>query len=249
MTPRTMPYRYVDEAAEAPALGAQLDLIYRARVARAAAGAVLGLVAAFVIGSALFNRDSSAQRDALPLQLLLAAWPLALLTYALARAAGRLSALVAPAVETTAARTEQRLYHVEVASIALPLVGLAFAAPLTLHAGVAALFGNTSGFGAWMALSGMIVGHAHLALALHGWFFARALHRTPANVPLQDGQGAAGAMILLGLCGTVPGVVLLAIPPLLVLVTGTLFVPLAYLAARRTMERERADVARALRAS
>ena len=222
--------------------------IYHARFARSLAGAVLTVLATTALAwSITFDRSTWTESDYGPAALLLVSWPVALGTYLLARALLR-ATRVARRLDIVLA--ERSLFGLEVASIALPLAGIAFAAPLTLHAAVGALKGDLNGFVEWMKFSAIIVGHAHLALAAHGWMFARELHRKPSTdeqISVRVERSWLGGLAVM--CGIVPGVVLIGIPPLLVLVTGVVFVPVSYFVLKTIFANERATIRKAFAAA
>lgn len=236
-----------------------VDEVRVRRLARIAAGAVLvcggGAIAAVFL-AALVTRTTAGGTwwlDAPPAEsmpaVLYTTWGLACAVYGLAR----LGLRVAPAsraepdadVFAELARLESprgasAVAALETASVALPLAGLALTAPLAIHALVAWVTTRGEGFHAWMSLSVMLVGHAHLALALCAALFARKLRGTP-GVLIAEGTGRAGwrALGVAALVAAVPGIVLLAVPPVLVFVTGALFVPASFAAAGRCVVRER----------
>jgi hypothetical protein len=123
------------------------------------------------------------------------------------------------------------------ASYVMPLVGIALVGPLLLHLMVATLLSGSTvvfgGFGEWMTLSAIFVGHAHLGFA---WLLSRHVNalmgdRLPEHATLR----MIGAVTLIA---ALPGVVLVGLPPLLTAVTGaSLAIPmLAW--ARRTWAHE-----------
>src|SRR5260370_38098921 len=82
------------------------------------------------------------------------------------------------------------------------------------------------GYDEWIRVSVLIVGNAHIALAVCAFLFARRLHRSS----LEEMHCRFHALWLKALGITVlvsaaPGVLLLAIPPVLTFVTGIAFVP------------------------
>jgi hypothetical protein len=223
-----------------------LARIYRARFARGLAGVVLATLAIASMAWALtLDRSVANEMEHGPAALLLMSWPAAIASYLFARVflaaadAGR---------EHRVTVAERSLFSMETASIALPLAGIAFAAPLTLHAGVAVLDGELRGFADWMRISAVLVGHAHLALAGHGLLFARTLHRARSGEESQRVRverswlGGLGVAVM---CGIVPGIVLIGIPPVLVLVTGVVFIPASYMTLQIIFAHERAVVRRA----
>ncbi|MEM1030916.1 MAG: hypothetical protein AAGN82_11235 [Myxococcota bacterium] len=129
-------------------------------------------------------------------------------------------------------------------SVTLPVVAVALLGPLTLHLpfviDMADLdaFGPSflEDFGTWVLLSSAIVGHAHLV-------FAIACYRQA--VRLIDGaisptRAAVVAVMWAVLAAAIPGIVLLALPPILTLVTGAVLGPVVFTRAQRTLDQERA---------
>jgi hypothetical protein len=136
-------------------------------------------------------------------------------------------------------------------SAALPMAAISLLAPLTLHGmvwfGLARTTEAGSGledFGSWIALSVIIVGHAHLALLVCAVRWAWRLRRVDTfELRASGGKGWGTALLVSAGIACLPGVVLLAIPPILVAVTGLAFVPLMYHLMARTIERERTALA------
>jgi hypothetical protein len=137
----------------------------------------------------------------------------------------------------------------ERASVALPLAATAMLAPLTLHGLVYGVLCAPSGslsassasdFGTWIALSALIVGHAHLAVLIGSVRWAHRLRATP-TAALGQGLHKPWGMTLLVAIGVacIPGIVLLGIPPVLVAVTGIAFLPATFGLAARTIVSER----------
>lgn len=121
-------------------------------------------------------------------------------------------------------------------ALVLPLVAASLLAPLSIHGGVSVLLGCGPGhltFDDWVVASLIIVGHAHVVLAvLAGRDGAR----------LADGHAISARRTLLWTSVTagVPGVLLYAIPPALTALTGAVLIPTLYAWARRTLMSERA---------
>jgi hypothetical protein len=141
----------------------------------------------------------------------------------------------------------------EVAAAALPLVAVSLLAPLTLHLLVALLFAVsiggasgatevTHGFGAtWMFLSALLVGHAHVTLAIASALWAKSFaRRQAADVCLSAGRAAAKALWITIGVSCLPGIALFGIPPILVAVTGVAFVPRAFRMTAERLARDRA---------
>jgi hypothetical protein len=194
--------------------------------------------------------------------LLLGTWPAALVAGVVGVVVARLSTSVLldapvtisgdPAKDLARLEADDPLCNLrrlasrwEFASAALPLAALSLAAPLTIHWFVAELLGiGTLGptareFGKWIAMSALIVGHAHLALLLMAVRWAWTL-RTCETLALRS-AGSRWVRALLCAVGVaaVPGIVLLAIPPVLVALTGLVFIPAMYALTARRVERER----------
>ncbi len=120
-----------------------------------------------------------------------------------------------------------RVRRLRRASLGLPLAAASLLGPLTLHYPFAAL-GDASArdFGQWIVASGIIVGLAHLTLVgMSLRYVGRLLAAEESGEPLalRSEWGFALAMVVLASC--LPGVVLLAIPPVLTAVTGVVLVP------------------------
>jgi hypothetical protein len=254
------------QAREWPAREAARRVAAR-RIARAVGGA-----AAFLFGTAAFgcaiaacaSGSWSGQRlSGLLTPLLLSAWPAALVAWAVTRlSAGaaiarrvhapiRLTGVAGDdllrlqsedslaAARTLAARWER-------AGAALPLAALSIVAPLSLHFLVWCLLDPRplESFGSWIGISVVVVGHAHVALCVCAVLWARALSRRE-TIALGDGLRRSWVKALLTTVGvaSLPGLLLVGIPPLLVAVTGLVFVPAMYAATVRCMRRERLDLA------
>ena len=124
-----------------------------------------------------------------------------------------------------------RAHRLERLSFQLPLVALALVAPLSIHFVVGMLFFDVSfaGFGNWILTSAALVGHAHLILALFGVFHVvRVQRELDAGVHVSGASRGMVALVWTVGASAIPGLVLLCIPPLLVALTGLLFVPWAF---------------------
>ncbi len=140
----------------------------------------------------------------------------------------------------------------ERASIALPLAAVAMLAPLTLHGFVWGMLSwpsmsssssPLSDYGEWIALSALIVGHAHLAVLIGSVRWAFRLRETPTVRVRHDLHKHWGVTLLVAMgVACVPGIVLLGIPPLLVGITGLAFLPAAYGLAARAVVNERFEL-------
>jgi hypothetical protein len=137
----------------------------------------------------------------------------------------------------------------ERASVAWPLAAVSILAPLTIH-GIAWSFFNLptgeistrslADFGVWISLSALIVGHAHIAVLVGAVRWACRLRATPTQYLRLDLHKHWGPTLLIAVgIACIPGIVLLGIPPLLVAVTGVVFLPLTFARAARVVSDER----------
>ena len=232
------------------------------RVGRTYGGAVGALFGLASLGVGLAAFANSPWSDRIPMErgamaLLLLGWPVAVLV---ALAAAGVARAVFPAqtrvvltghpeldlavLQARDPLTDARAIATrwERPSLALPLAAVAMLSPLTLHVfAMAVLSGQSSpDFGGWIGISALLVGHAHLALVAMCVRWTGKLRVAP-TATLRTGLTGAWLSTLTVTVGAacVPGVVLVAVPPLLVAVTGLLFVPLAYHLTARTLQRER----------
>jgi hypothetical protein len=96
----------------------------------------------------------------------------------------------------------------------------------------------------WIALSLLIVGHAHVALAV---FYARfaskaqRLHDTTLAAGRSRGEWSIYGWVVL--ISAIPGVVCMGLPPILTAVTALFFHPFLYRGMTRTILEERAALA------
>lgn len=134
----------------------------------------------------------------------------------------------------------------ERASASLPLLGMALLAPLSIHFVVAlALSGGhlerwIEGFDAWISMSAAIAGFAHLVLAILAIRFGSKIgEKSTEELDAHPAQEGWSAVKITALASLVPGVVLYLVPPILISLTGLLFVPLSYAAVTRALVRER----------
>lgn len=236
------------------------------RIARAAAGATGLLLGAgtFVCAIAALEHGlwSKGRESGLLTALLLSAWPAALATWGLTRAMAG-AALgrrvhAPPMLTGDAGEDLLRLQREdslgvaraiaarwEWAGAALPLAALSMVAPLSLHFLVRCLFAtpHVEDFDGWIEVSVVLVGHAHVALSLCAVLWARGLSRRH-TASLADGlQGSMLKALFIAVgVACLPGILLMFVPPLMVLVTGLVFIPAMYAATVRCMERERIEL-------
>jgi hypothetical protein len=121
-------------------------------------------------------------------------------------------------------------------SVAWPLTGLALATPMLLHFCASPFFGGPNGFLGWLALSGVIAGPAHLALVWCSRRYARRIGWVPLDRLRGSGLAALGITTLVS---AVPFAALFLIPPLIVFLTGLVFVPVSFAGFARLVESER----------
>jgi hypothetical protein len=138
-----------------------------------------------------------------------------------------------------------------VLSLVLPAVAISLLTPLTLHLGFEALTNQGSAdvlfrrFDEWIVMSMIVVGHAHVALAALAGRFGFQVARMPLEQLAVDETRGFKALLWTILVSAVPGIVLFAIPPLLVAVTGVAFVPFLFIATRRIALAERTALSEA----
>ena len=252
-----------DVADESPAL-----LAAERRIARSAAGlaATLGGVALFVSAFLSFRRldifpygPAGATHIWLTAELL-GAGARSIATYALSRPLAQLylrRVVTRPLLRTGDAvvdlanlvtvgprrrlvRFASRLEHM---SILMPLVGMSLLLPLTIHAGVALMTGSLGTYDRWIVASALLVGHAHLVLCLCCWSYARRVRSSTADELARRGhRDWARALGFTTLAAAVPGLLLLAVPPVLTAVTGVFFIPFMYGHLRSHVIEERASL-------
>lgn len=135
-----------------------------------------------------------------------------------------------------------RSHRLERASLALPLCAFTLLAPLSLHLlfGVVFLEPTFHQFDNWIAISLMLVGHAHLTLMILAILHVVRLGRElDWGLPVGGAPRGLRALAWTTLASAVPGIFLLAIPPLLVFITGLAFVPWVFAWASRRARTER----------
>jgi hypothetical protein len=140
----------------------------------------------------------------------------------------------------------------EKASVALPMAGISLLAPLGIHLGIWSLTQGTElggsrwleGFDWWIGVSLMLVGVAHATLAILCCVFAGKVSRASlvflkSKSPM-SGWGVLGWTVL---ASCLPGLIAFAIPVVVVLVTGLLFIPWMFGSMHRTVVDERIALA------
>jgi hypothetical protein len=239
------------------------------RIGRALGGATGVFVASamFLVALLSFFLDDEEPRACVAATvLLLGAWPVACVVGALGCALAqpilsrraRVSMSGDPAADLARLEASDPLRAAcdvamrwERRSTALPLAALSLLTPLTLHAIVLAVMASTplgeptggrylEDVGRWIGVSVLIVGHAHVALLVCAVRWTARLRALPTSELRWRGIPSWGRALLVSTgVACVPGLLLLAIPPTVVLVTGALFVPLMYGWTSRILERER----------
>jgi hypothetical protein len=147
------------------------------------------------------------------------------------------------------AKLEASAAKLEVASVALPIAGITCLMPLLLHWLFLNCFGRetNSGFAEWIRISLVIVGHAHVALALCGYFFAKklkAMHLDELATMKIHREWTKAWLITIGV-SCLPGIILILVPPILVAITAIAFVPFMWTLLHRSVVQERCRFAAA----
>lgn len=147
-------------------------------------------------------------------------------------------------LEITLAGTEslRRVSRLEAASFVLPIAALSLLAPLSVHlaVGLALIGTDLQDFNAWVLISLLLVGHAHVCLLV-----LSVLHVFKVRNELDRGTRVIGAtrglwaLVWTVAASSVPGVVFLCIPSLLVALTGLVFVPWMFAWVSRRAQWER----------
>lgn len=237
------------------------------RVGRAVGGFVATVLggSALLVGLASWLSSGAEESYAhqVATTLLLATWPIGILAAVFGRVVARsilrrgadepirftgdlakdLARLDADEPLAAMRRTAERW---ERAAAAWPLAALSLVTPLTIHLIVASIPNAAhdaslmKDFGTWIALSVVLVGHSHLAVLVGSVRWARSLRERPTEL-LTVGLSRSWGVTLLVAVGLacLPGIVLVGIPPILVAITGLLFVPAMFVVTARCMQRER----------
>lgn len=204
-----------------------MSQIFARRAGRIAFGLVLLVGVASLAAAAwsgLFGADSATRFGAVRVVGL--TWLLAILAGAVVRAiAARLR--WRPAAEAPFAE-----------SVMVPTAGIALLLPITLHLPVVVLLADAGAFDFWVIASLWVTGLAHLVFA--GLCALRA-HQLVAGRPAVAPRTIYAATLI---TSCVPGVLLWAIPPLLVAITALPFAPMLH-AMQHLVDRERAEISAA----
>jgi hypothetical protein len=233
--------------------------VYAARTGRVWAG-VAGIAgAAGVVTMTALRFLGPHTRGVSPTLVLLLSWPAMVSAYIAGAlgAAHRAKRALVPAetgdLHADLARLEQGWSVEEVralanrwpwASTALPMMAVAFLAPLSLHAIAATFMGALDKFDEWIALSIGIVGHAHVALAIfYAAFGSRARWLDDATLAAQPSPGPWAVYGWVVLVSAIPGILFMLLPPIITAVTALFFHPFLYRGMIRTLLKERAALA------
>lgn len=253
--------------------------VARTAAGKAAVGSVivLGMVAVHVLVISIADPMQRPRLDGRLTVVLLSAWVVVAAAYAAGRLLGArafrrevarpldLTGDVHADVERLRAAEPLRavrdlVERGETASVAYPLMGLALLVPLTLHFGVYMAAELLRGsrleraifeFDGWIAVSMILVGHAHLVLVYLARRYAQRLgalsNEQIERSPPPGGMSALGYTIGASLLGGVIGLFISPIGGLvgmlvigaLVGITGLLFVPWSFTSMRRSLAQER----------
>jgi hypothetical protein len=124
-------------------------------------------------------------------------------------------------------------------SLMVPAVGIALLLPLTIHLPIALWITDSAGFDFWVQLSMGITGLPHAVFA-----FACAVRAYQLVADRRPAWSPRGIYIATVVTSCVPFILLYAIPPVLVALTGLPFIPMMH-AMGRIVARERAAAAAA----
>lgn len=229
--------------------------IYARRVARTAAGgvAIAGFVS-MVLAAIAHAAEPPGADEIHPTVFLVGSVALALATYVIVRAVAsftferrvvgsfddaddelaKLARLEEGSVRSAAVRVAA---SGEKLSIGLPMAGISLLAPLSIHLLVWCAGGDWElgserwlrGFDWWIAASLLLVGIAHVVLALLCARFAQRVGDTPLQ--LLSAKSPMSGWAVLGwtiVASCIPGLIAFAIPVVVVLITGVAFVPLMF---------------------
>jgi hypothetical protein len=136
----------------------------------------------------------------------------------------------------------EKIHRAERVSTVFPVAAFSLLAPLTIHLVVSLAFFRVElhEFNKWIIWSYALVGHAHLTLlCLSIAYILRVRRELDLGQPTSGGGQGVKALLWTTLAGAIPGVILFCIPPLLVFVTGIVFVPWMYSWAARRLKQER----------
>jgi hypothetical protein len=137
----------------------------------------------------------------------------------------------------------------EALAVSLPLGALALVMPLTIHwilwnVFFGGLFDANRAFDGWIELSVIMTGLAHVCLFACALSLSRKLAAAPDGMERSVARSAGwSALLYTTIASIFPGAVLIFIPCAITLLTGLVFVPLAFAHAGRRLAIERAAFA------
>jgi hypothetical protein len=144
------------------------------------------------------------------------------------------------------ARLAARLDKSEGWGLDLFAIAVCLLAPLTIHWVFCLVIGtaNARDFATWIRISLLLVGHAHIALAIFTARFIRRLRNPDPDKPILKvhNEWAAAFGWTLGVT-CLPGILLFAVPPILSAATGIVFIPFLFLYLHSRFLDERSFIA------
>ena len=220
---------------ERPADLSAVERVHAARAGRIAAGSVgiAGVLLLPVVGLIDLPLGRTGHGDMV--MILLATWPAMGLAWWYAQRASRHVARVAARAPQPTGDPARRLHDLSEAqertSVSRPLMALSLLLPISLHGAVALMFALLTGtpdvvrsFDVWIALTIVVVGHAHLVLAWHGWDLADRLERVADEEIMAEADRSSRAAFWWTVgASAIPGGLLYLIPPIITFVTGAAF--------------------------
>jgi hypothetical protein len=233
--------------------------VYARRVGRIAAGWIAICGAVLLVAFSIWRYVEGAATNITLTPILVGSVVIAPIAYALGWAVGRIAIrfqrkdleLTGNAIVDLAqldhdnrrSAITRHVSRLERASVAAPLAGWALLTPLTLHFLVAFTQAESwaacvSSFDGWILASLVLTGFAHLTLVFLGWRYAdklRAWDHEREDAP--NGPWSAWGWTILASC--VPGIIALGIPPVIVALTGVLFIPATFTFMRWRVTQER----------
>lgn len=236
----------------------RLASIHRSRIARALSGAV-GVAGAIAMALAAALGEGGEPTLVLLVSVLgmAAVWVATHAVLALAAGRQREEAYVAPALsgdlrtdlerldgDDPLVRLRARLARTADLDLDLFAIAICLLAPLSIH-GVVGFLMDVSmvEYARWIRISLVLVGHAHITLAVMAARYVRQL-RNQVEGGREPSWGPAFGWTILVTC--LPGVILFAVPPLISVFTGLAFVPLLFAFLRGRVRSDRALFALAM---
>lgn len=136
-----------------------------------------------------------------------------------------------------------RLARTEDLNLDLFAIAICLLAPLSIHGVIGFLMdASMVEYARWIRISLILVGHAHITLAVMAARYVRQLRNPVAGK--EPSWGTAFGWTILVTC--LPGVILFAVPPLVSVFTALAFVPLLFAFLKGRVQSERAIFALAM---